>query len=53
MDEPAGAAGGGDNARQGWDTLVNALRDLLNNVQMVPPPVENADNEENENHEFD
>lgn len=42
--EPEGAAAGGDqgnNLRQGVGALMDAMRDLLNNIRPVDPPVEN------------
>jgi len=43
--EAAAATGGeGRQLRQGVGALMNAMRDLLNNIHMVEPPVENGDN---------
>ncbi|XP_074645332.1 ribosome quality control complex subunit TCF25-like [Tubulanus polymorphus] len=53
-DPPAdlvGAVGGGgdtDNVRQGIGVLMDAMRDLLRNIQPVPPPVENGENAEDQ-----
>ena len=47
--EVEGAAGGQAppaDLRQGINTLMDAMRDLLNNIQPVPPPVENRENGE-------
>jgi len=40
-DEPNGAAGGRD-LRQGVTALMDVMRDLLNSIRFIPPPVENA-----------
>ena len=53
IDEAAGAVGGLDaenlgggadaqNLQQGVGALMNAMRDLLNNIRPVDPPLENA-----------
>lgn len=50
--EPAGegAVGGqdGNNLRQGVGALMDAMRDLLNNIRPMDPPVENQNGEEEE-----
>ncbi|XP_067652237.1 ribosome quality control complex subunit TCF25-like isoform X2 [Haliotis asinina] len=47
-----GAAGGdnpeGNNLRRGIGVLMDAMRDLLNNIQPVEPPVENRQDEDGE-----
>jgi hypothetical protein len=42
--EEEGAAGGGANQelRRGVGVLMDAMRDLLNNIRMAPPPLENG-----------
>ena len=40
-DEANGAAGGRD-LRQGVTALMDVMRDLLNSIRFIPPPVENA-----------
>ncbi|XP_064610645.1 ribosome quality control complex subunit TCF25-like [Liolophura sinensis] len=51
--EPEGAAGGeqGNNLRQGVGALMDAMRDLLNNIRPVDPPVENHQGEDGEQHD--
>lgn len=45
----AGAAGGtGANLQQGVGALMDAMRDLLNNIQLAPPPVENQHEDDNQ-----
>jgi len=39
-DEANGAAGGRD-LRQGVTALMDVMRDLLNSIRFIPPPVEN------------
>lgn len=58
--EPApepGAAGGadGNQLRQGVGALMDAMRDLLNNIRMVEPPRDNEgeNNEEEQLEEWD
>ena len=49
VEEPLqGAVGGADaeNLQQGVGALMNAMRDLLNNIRPVEPPVENAGRDE-------
>ncbi|XP_045193322.2 transcription factor 25-like [Mercenaria mercenaria] len=51
--EPApeqGAAGGveGNQLRQGVGALMDAMRDLLNNIRMAEPPIENQEENEEE-----
>ncbi|KAJ8302412.1 hypothetical protein KUTeg_018808 [Tegillarca granosa] len=53
IDEPAGGAEGavggdqgGNNLRQGIDHLMDAMRDLLQNIRPVEPPVENQNGDE-------
>jgi hypothetical protein len=43
-EDEQGAAGGRD-LRQGVAALMDVMRDLLNSVRFVPPPVENHDND--------
>ncbi|XP_041375879.1 transcription factor 25-like [Gigantopelta aegis] len=46
--EEEGATGGDNpqnNLRRGVGALMDAMRDLLNNIQLVPPPVENQQGE--------
>ncbi len=52
-DSPAGAAGGQppNDLRQGVGLLMDAMRDLLNNIQPVPPPVEGDGNNNQDNGE--
>lgn len=45
----AAAAGQGHNLRHGVGDLMNAMRELLNNIQPVPPPRENNGNENDDN----
>ncbi len=49
-DVPQAAAGaeGGQNLRQGMVQLMDAMRELLNNIRPVAPPVENEGNAERE-----
>ena len=43
MEEHAAAgAAGGQDLRQGIGALMDAMRDLLNNIQPVPPPREDG-----------
>lgn len=48
--DPASGALGRDaqNFREGIGQVMEAMRDLLTNIRPVPPPVENADNREEE-----
>ena len=42
----------GNQLRQGVGALMDAMRDLLNNIQMAPPPVQGeAEQEEEEDQE--
>ena len=44
-----GAEGRANNElRQGVGALMDAMRDLLNNIRMAPPPVENGQDQEGE-----
>ena len=46
VEEEQGAVGGqGHNLRQGVAALMDTMRDLLNNIQPVPPPREDGPNE--------
>ena len=38
----------GNDLRQGIGQLMDAMRDLLNNIQPVPPPREDGDPEDQE-----
>lgn len=44
-DDAAPGAAGGANLRQGVVALMDVMRDLLHNIRFMPPPVENAQNE--------
>ena len=48
---PVGAAGGdgnpGNQLRQGVGALMDAMRDLLTNIRMEEPPIENPQGENN------
>ena len=58
-----GAAGGGDeeqpdahgigDLRASVNTLLDAMRDLLSNIHLPEPPGNEADQSEDENHEWD
>ena len=37
----AAAAAGGQDLRQGVTALMDVMRDLLNSIRFIPPPVEN------------
>ena len=52
---PEGAnAGAAANLQQGIGALMDAMRDLLNNIEFAPPPVENNHNEgDNNNNDHD
>jgi len=39
--EEANGAAGGRDLRQGVTALMDVMRDLLNNIRFIPPPVEN------------
>ena len=46
-EDPAGAVGGQPaNVRQGVNMLMNAMRELLQNIRPMEPPVENRDGQE-------
>lgn len=51
--ENEGAVGGaqGNQLRQGAGALMDAMRELLNNIQMVPHPHDGAEGEQEENQE--
>lgn len=51
--ENEGAVGGreGNQLRQGVGALMDAMRDLLNNIQMAPHPVEGEQEDQEENQE--
>jgi len=44
-DEANGAAGGRD-LRQGVTALMDVMRDLLNSIRFIPPPVENPQDDD-------
>ena len=49
LDEAAaagGAAGGGQDLQQGIGALMDAMRDLLNNIRPVPPPREGEEDQD-------
>lgn len=41
------------NFREGIGQVMEAMRDLLTNIRPVPPPVENADNQDEQHHDDD
>ena len=41
----------GNQLRQGVGALMDAMRDLLNNIQMAPPPVQGEQDQEGEEEE--
>lgn len=52
VQQPQGAEGGAQNLRQGMVVLMDAMRDLLNNIRPAEHPFENPQNE-GENNEND
>ena len=55
VDDDAGAAGGVEaaNLQQGVGALMNAMRELLNNIRPVEPPVEDDDDDVHDAPEVD
>ncbi|KAK3597518.1 hypothetical protein CHS0354_018110 [Potamilus streckersoni] len=49
----AEGAVGGQRLRQGVGALMDAMRDLLNNIRPIDPPVENQHGEEEEENDFE
>ena len=52
-DQAIGATGSdGQNIREGIAHVMEAMRDLLTNIRPVPPPLENADRQDEEQHDI-